>query len=99
MLDLNTDTSIVNTQSVQSIGKYMYFILYLGTCWGSYVVLRLCENVNFKAGVSYHPSHSRICELLEESEEELLKNVKCPQMFMPADGDHANNFPNGLGIF
>ena len=45
-----------------------YFILYLGTCWGSYVVLRLCENVNFKAGVSYHPSHSRICELLEESE-------------------------------
>jgi len=53
--------------------------------------------VNFKAGVSYHPSHSRICELLEESEEELLKNVKCPQIFMPADGDHANNFPNGLG--
>ena len=62
------------------------------------MVLRLCENVNFKAGVSYHPSHSRICELLEESEEELLKNVKCPQIFMPADGDHANNFPNGLGI-
>merc|ERR1712038_1745798 len=34
---------------------------------------------------------------LEESEEEILKNVKCPQIFMPADGDHENTYPGGLG--
>ena len=32
----------------------------VGTCWGSYVVLRLAENVGFQAGVSFHPSHSPI---------------------------------------
>merc|ERR1712200_261596 len=29
----------------------------VGTCWGSYVVLRLAEDVGFNAGVSFHPSH------------------------------------------
>ena len=70
---------------------------YPGTCWGSYMVLRLCENVDFKAGVSFHPSHSPISGLLGESEEEILKNVKCPQIFMPAEGDHENTYPGGLG--
>merc|ERR1711953_375240 len=69
----------------------------VGTCWGSYMVLRLCENVDFKAGVSFHPSHSPISGLLGESEEEILKNVKCPQIFMPAEGDHENTYPGGLG--
>mgnify|MGYP001252335365 CR=1 FL=1 len=32
----------------------------VGTCWGSYVVLRLAEDVGFQAGVSFHPSHSPI---------------------------------------
>ncbi len=35
--------------------------------------------------------------ILKEDEEEILKAVKCPQMFMPANGDHANTFPDGLG--
>ena len=61
------------------------------------MVLRLCENVDFKAGVSFHPSHSPISGLLGESEEEILKNVKCPQIFMPAEGDHENTYPGGLG--
>ena len=61
------------------------------------MVVRLCENVCFKGGVSFHPSHSPIAGMLSESEEEILKNVKCPQMFMPADGDHPNTYPGGLG--
>jgi len=70
----------------------------VGTCWGSYVVLRLCDDVCFKGGVSFHPSHSPIAGMmLKESEEELLKSVKCPQLFMPANGDHANTYPGGLG--
>ena len=55
------------------------------------------QNVCFKAGVSFHPSHSPIAGILEESEEEILKNVKSPQIFMPADGDHENTYPGGLG--
>jgi len=70
----------------------------VGTCWGSYVVLRLAEDVGFNAGVSFHPSHSPISGMiLQENEEEILKSVKCPQMFMPAEGDHANTYPDGLG--
>jgi len=70
----------------------------VGTCWGSYVVLRLAEDVGFQAGVSFHPSHSPIAgSILQENEEEILKAVKCPQMFMPAEGDHENTYPAGLG--
>jgi len=69
----------------------------VGTCWGSYMVLRLCENVEFKAGVSFHPSHSPISGIIGDNEEEILKSVKCPQIFMPANGDHENTYPNGLG--
>ena len=50
----------------------------VGTCWGSYVVLRLAEFVEFQAGVSFHPSHSKIAEILQENEEEILK-VRKPQ--------------------
>ena len=36
----------------------------VGTCWGSYVVLRLAEDVGFNAGVSFHPSHSPIAGMI-----------------------------------
>ncbi len=67
-----------------------------GTCWGSYVVLKLSTFVDFKAGVSMHPSHSMIAPMLNESEEDLLKEAKCNQLMMPANGDHANVMPDGL---
>jgi hypothetical protein len=47
-------------------------------------VLRLCSDAHFQAGISLHPSHPILADLLMENEEELLKNVKCPQLFMPA---------------
>jgi len=35
----------------------------VGTCWGSYVVLRCCGTWPelFKAGASMHPTHTAIC--------------------------------------
>ena len=53
----------------------------VGTCWGSYVVLRLAEFVEFQAGVSFHPSHSKIAEILQENEEEILKVRKSRKQF------------------
>ena len=51
----------------------------------------------FKVGVSWHPSHPPISGLVGEEERALLAPVTCPQLFMPAAGDHANTFPGGLG--
>ena len=49
----------------------------VGTCWGSYVVLRLAEDVGFNAGVSFHPSHSPISGMiLQVSTLEYLINVQ-----------------------
>ena len=52
---------------------------------GLEVILRsyahLCPQ--FKAGVSWHPSHSPISGLVGEEEKTLLAPVTCPQLFMP----------------
>ena len=61
------------------------------------MVLRLAEYVDFKAGVSFHPSHPGLMEIVQDSEEDILKSVKCHQVFMPANGDHPNTLPDGLG--
>lgn len=70
----------------------------IGTCWGSYMVLRLASYPNMKAGVSMHPSHTPISQLLGESEEDLLKgSLGTPQLFMPAGNDAPEVKPGGLG--
>ena len=56
----------------------------IGTCWGSYMVVRQSSNAAIKAGVSVHPSHSTISDMLKENEEDLLTSITCPQLFMPA---------------
>ena len=60
----------------------------VGTCWGSYVVLRCCGNYPiFKAGASMHPTHTAICNRFLNptiSEAQLLLDVKVPQLLMPA---------------
>merc|ERR1711970_739961 len=40
----------------------------VGTCWGSYMVLRMSSYDQFVAGASWHPSHSPISGLLGEDE-------------------------------
>jgi hypothetical protein len=49
-----------------------------------------------KAGISMHPSHSTMALMLGLEEEDFYKDVKCPQMFMPANEDHENTKIGGL---
>ena len=50
----------------------------------------------FRAGVSWHPSHPALAGLLGEEEKDLLAGVKCPQLMMPAEGDAASTKTGGL---
>lgn len=68
----------------------------IGTCWGSYMVLRESAYDEMKVGVSMHPSHTPISGLVGEEEKDLLQAVKCPQLFMPAGGDAVETKPGGL---
>lgn len=61
------------------------------------MVLRLSANVEFRAGISLHPSHTGISGALGINEADLLKDVKCPQLFLPAGDDHENVRFGGLG--
>ena len=59
----------------------------VGTCWGSYVVMRCSARPEFMVGASMHPTHTAICNRFldpAESEAQLLLDVKCPQLIMPA---------------
>jgi len=72
----------------------------IGTCWGSYMVVRLAADPKMKAGVSMHPSHSPIMAThLGEDEEEILNEIQddSRQVFMPSAQDHVNVKPGGLG--
>lgn len=55
----------------------------VGTCWGSYPVVKMAAWDEVKCGVSIHPSHGMLSKVLEEDEREMLSAVKCPQLFMP----------------
>lgn len=70
----------------------------IGTCWGSYMVVRQSAYPELKAGVSMHPSHTPIANnILGEVEKELLEAIKCPQLFMPAGNDPINVKAGGVG--
>jgi len=68
----------------------------IGTCWGTYPTIRLSTLPEFKAGVSMHPSHSPVMNILGENEEEIYKQIKAPQLFMPSGSDSANVKLGGL---
>ena len=44
-----------------------------------------------------HPSHPLVIEKLEENEEAILKEIKCPQLFLPANQDSPTTKLGGLG--
>jgi len=67
----------------------------VGFCWGSWPVLASCASGNFSAGVSFHPSHPRICEVQGLSQADLVGNVKCPQLMCPAGNDPPSVKENG----
>ena len=60
------------------------------------MVLKLSSFVDLKAGISMHPAHTMMGMILGLNEEDLYKDVKCPQMFMPAKDDHENTKIGGL---
>jgi len=70
--------------------------LTVGTCWGSYPVLRFSSLNDFKAGISIHPSHTKISEALGVDEKSILEQVRCPQLFMPAGNDTEQVKAGGL---
>ena len=71
--------------------------LLLGFCWGAYVVVKLSADPQIKAGVSVHPSHPKVIGQLEENEESVLKEIKCPQFFLAASNDSPTTKFDGLG--
>jgi len=71
----------------------------VGTCWGSYMVLRLSALPEVSCGVSIHPSHTPICSAMAEDERVLMQQVaknKCPQLFMAAGNDSPDVKKGGL---
>ena len=44
-----------------------------------------------------HPSHPKVIEELQENEESVLKEIKCPQFFLPASNDNPTTKFGGLG--
>ncbi len=53
-------------------------IFLTGTCWGSYLVMKLCHIYRslFLAGVSFHPATGNIAQALGENEREIYFGVK-----------------------
>ena len=61
------------------------------------MTIRLSSDTRIKAGVSLHPSHDKMCMMMNENEEDLLKEIKCPQAFFPASQDGPSTKVGGLG--
>jgi len=69
----------------------------VGTCWGGYLVARLCSYGEFRAGVSFHPATTFVAETVnQEKLYEVLDEVQCPQLVLTAGSDHQNEKPGGL---
>jgi len=69
----------------------------IGTCWGTYMVLKLGGLPDVFAGVSWHPSHAPIAKnMLGEDLKELFASITAPQLFMPAGGDAPEDMADGL---
>ena len=48
----------------------------IGTCWGSYMVVRMSADALVSAGVSMHPSHPNMIPQMGEDEEEILSQLQ-----------------------
>ena len=44
----------------------------IGTCWGTYPVIRMSESVDIKAGISMHPSHPNIMGMYQNDHHDPL---------------------------
>ena len=48
----------------------------IGTCWGSYMVVRMSADPLVSAGVSMHPSHPNMIPQFGEDEKEILSKIQ-----------------------
>merc|ERR1711892_1176530 len=97
-------TSVTNWTNIQSDWENVIFpylesqspssIGMIGTCWGSYPVVRLSMLDTISAGVSMHPSHSTLLATAGEDEEEVLELIKAPQLFL-VEGDAGDSVKTG----
>jgi len=67
----------------------------IGTCWGSYPVVKMSAWEEIKCGVSMHPSHSGNMRTIGEDEAVMLNAIKAPQNFMPSRTDELYGLFNG----
>lgn len=68
----------------------------VGTCWGSYMTLRMSSLPEILAGVIIHPSHPTLIPDLGEDEASILGQVEAPQLILPTRTDSNNVQPGGL---
>jgi len=60
----------------------------IGTCWGTYMVLRFSSYPAVKAGISMHPSHPNMLLAQGVNVTDFLReNVQCPQLYLVAGDD------------
>ena len=48
----------------------------IGTCWGSYMVVRMSSNPLISAGVSMSPSHPAVVKVMKENEKDILDQIQ-----------------------
>jgi len=69
----------------------------LGFCWGAWVVVRACARFGeaFACGVSAHPSVDKMTARWGEDEDELLRDVRIPQLVLASKDEPQNWKPGG----
>lgn len=65
-------------------------------CYGSYIVLKASATGKIHAGVSYHPSHSKLSPVFGDEQAKIVEAVKCPQLYIVAGNDDASVKESGL---
>jgi dienelactone hydrolase len=71
----------------------------LGFCFGAWVWAKAAsEGVNFGACVSAHPSVKLEEYAFKESQEAMMKKVKCPYLFQCAGNDDDKCKPGGVNV-
>ena len=53
----------------------------IGTCWGSYMVVRMSSHPLISAGVSMYPSHSTVIKVMKENEKDILAQIQVILIF------------------
>merc|ERR1711892_649924 len=97
-------TSVTNWTNIQSDWENVIFpyiekespssIGMVGTCWGSYPVVRLSMLDTISAGISMHPSHPTALASAGDDEKAVLELIKAPQLFL-VEGDAGDSVKTG----